>query len=58
MEAANLLNISDRQIRNLVAKIKEKGSRGMAHGSRGKLSPKKMAKAEEERIAGIIKDKY
>jgi hypothetical protein len=30
----------------------------MAHGNRGQESPKKMAKAEEERIAGIIKDKY
>lgn len=58
VEAADLLNISDRQIRNLVAKVKEKGSKGMAHGNRGQESPQKMAKAEEERIAGIIKDKY
>lgn len=58
VEAADLLNISDRQIRNLVIKVKEKGAGGMAHANRGRESPKKMAKAEEERIAGIIREKY
>ena len=58
VEAADLLNISDRQVRNLIGKVREKGSKGLAHGNRGRESPKKMAEAEEERIAGIIKDKY
>lgn len=58
VEAADLLNISDRQVRNLIGKVREKGSKGMAHGNRGRESPKKMAEAEEERIAGIIKNKY
>ena len=58
VEAADLLNISDRQVRNLIGKVREKGSKGMAHGNRGQESPKKMAKDQEERIAGIIKDKY
>ena len=58
VEAADFLNISDRQIRNLIGKVRGKGAKGMAHGNRGQESPKKMAKAEEERIAGIIKDKY
>jgi len=58
VEAADLLNISDRQVRNLIGKVREKGSKGMAHGNRGQKSPKKMAKDQEERIAGIIKEKY
>jgi transposase len=58
VEAADLLNISDRQVRNLIGKVREKGSKGLAHGNRGQESPKKMAKDEEDRIAGIIKDKY
>jgi transposase len=58
VEAADLLNISDRQVRNLIGKVREKGSKGMAHGNRGKESPRKMAGEEEDRITGIIKDKY
>ena len=34
VEAADLLNISDRQIRNLIRKVKGKGSKGIAHGNR------------------------
>jgi len=58
VEAADLLNISDRQVRTLIGKVREKGAKGLAHGNRGKPSPRKMSEAEEERIAGIIKDKY
>jgi transposase len=58
VEAADLLNISDRQVRNLIGKVRERGAKGLAHGNRGRESPKKMAGAEEERIAGIIRDKY
>jgi transposase len=58
VEAADLLNISNRQVRNLIGKVREKGSKGMAHGNRWRPSPKKMARAEEERIAGIIRDEY
>jgi len=58
VEAADLLNISDRQVRTLIGKVRERGAKGLAHGNRGRESAKKMAGAEEERIAGIIRDKY
>jgi len=58
VEAADLLNISDRQIRNLIGKVKWKGSKGIAHGNRGKGSPRKMAADQEERIAGIVRSRY
>ncbi len=58
VEAADLLNISDRQVRTLIGKVRERGAKGLAHGNRGRESAKKMAGAEEERIAGIIKEKY
>jgi transposase len=58
VEAADLLNISDRQIRNLIRKVKAKGSKGIAHGNRGKESPRKMAADQEERIAGIMRSRY
>lgn len=56
VEAADLLSISDRQVRTLAAKVREKGAGGLAHGNRGRESPRKMAEAEEKRIAGIIID--
>ena len=58
VEAADLLNISDRQIRNLIRKVKAKGSKGIAHGNREKESPRKMAEDQEERIAGIMRSRY
>lgn len=58
VEAADLLNISDRYVRTLIGKVREKGAKGLAHGNRGGASPRKMAEAEEKRIAGIIQEKY
>ncbi len=58
VEAADLLNISDRYVRTLIGKVREKGSKGLAHGNRGRASPRKIAEAEEKRIAGIIQEKY
>jgi len=34
-EAGELMGVTDRQVRNLVRKVKEKGARGLAHGNRG-----------------------
>ncbi len=58
VEAADLLNISDRYVRTLIGKVREKGAKGLAHGNRGRASPRKMAESEEKRIAGIIQEKY
>ena len=51
MEASAILGICDRQIRNLIVKIKEKGDKGIAHENRGRESPKKLSKDQEEIIA-------
>jgi transposase len=58
LEAADLLNISDRQVRTLIGKVRESGAKGLAHGNRGRRSPRKMDEAEEERVVGIIRAKY
>jgi transposase len=58
VEAADLLNISDRWVRVLIGKVKESGFKGLAHGNRGRRSPRRMSGSEEERISGIIRDKY
>lgn len=58
MEASEVLGISDRQIRNLIVKIREKGDKGIVHGNRGRDAPNKMPKALGERIGEIVKEKY
>ena len=50
MGASAILGISDRQIRNLIVKIREKGNKGSAHGNRGRESPKKLSKAQEANL--------
>jgi hypothetical protein len=58
VEAADLLNISDRYIRTLLKKVRLKGPKGLSHGNRGRTSPRRMSEAEEKRIGGLIKAKY
>ncbi|HEX9949848.1 MAG TPA: ISNCY family transposase [Thermodesulfobacteriota bacterium] len=57
-EAADLLNLTERQVRNLRDKVREKGIRGMAHGNRGRPSLRKMSMELEERIAKIVRERY
>lgn len=57
-EAADLLDLTDRQVRNLRDKVREKGVRGMAHGNRGKSSPRKMAVELVERIRQVLRERY
>jgi transposase len=57
-EAADLLNLTERQVRNLRNRVREKGVRGLAHGNRGAISQRKMPAALEERIAGLVRERY
>lgn len=57
-DAADLLNLSERQIRNLIGKVHAHGIRGLAHGNRGKTSPKRTPVEMENRIAEIVRTKY
>ena len=58
VKAAEVLGITDRHIRRLVRRVREEGARGIVHRSRGRTSPHRMLKELEERIAGIIEEKY
>ena len=58
IEASEILGITDRQIRNIITKIKEKGDQGIAHRNRGRAAPNKMREELEDRIGEIIKKKY
>jgi hypothetical protein len=57
-EAGVLMGITDRQVRTLVRKVRERGAAGLAHGNRGKPSPKRMPTDLVGKIAEIIKSRY
>lgn len=56
--AAELLDLSTRQVRNLVRKVESGGAKGLAHGNRGKSSPKRLAQPLVDRIVGLVKARY
>lgn len=58
MKAAEVLGITDRHVRRVVKRVKEEGPSGMAHRNRGRVSPHKMAKDLEDRIAQLIEERY
>jgi transposase len=57
-EAAEILNLTDRQIRRLKEKVKKEGIKGVIHAGRGKPSSKKISNKERKKIIEIIKEKY
>jgi len=58
VKASELLGITDRQVRNIIGKIRDKGDEAIAHGNRGRVAPNKMPTELEDRIGGIVKRRY
>lgn len=58
VKAAEMLDLSDRQIRRIVNKIKSGGDQAIAHRNRGKESPFKIPREEEDRIVSILEKRY
>lgn len=56
--AAELLNLSARQIRRLKKRVKDKGAQGLVHKNRGRTSNRKIPDHERQKIAGLIKEHY
>lgn len=58
IKASELLGLTDRQVRNIIGKIRDKGDEAIAHGNRGRVAPNKMPAELEEWIGGIVKRRY
>jgi len=58
IKASELLGLTDRQVRNIIGKIRDKEDEAIAHGNRGRVAPNKMPAELEERIGGIVKRGY
>lgn len=56
-EAAEILSLSDRQIRRLIKRVRAEGDRGIAHRSRGKPSNREMSKKVKEKAIKLYREK-
>ena len=58
VKAAEMLDLSDRQIRRIVDRIKTGGDPAIAHGNRGKESPFKFPVQHINKVMGIVEKRY
>lgn len=57
-EAAELLGLSERQVKRLRKAYRERGAAGLVHGNRGKQSPHRVAEAVEGQIVALVAAHY
>jgi len=57
-EAAEILLMTERQIRRLIKRIREEGDSGIAHKTRGKESNRKIPKKIKSKVIGLYRQKY
>ena len=58
IEAADILQLTDRQIRRLVKRVRLKGNAGITHASRGKPSSRAIPMKIKDRVINLYKGKY
>ena len=58
VEAKDVLNLSDRQIRRIVKTVRREGDKGIVHKSRGKPSNVAIPKKIKARVIGLYREKY
>lgn len=58
VKVAEALEISDRQVRRIVRRVKEKGDEGIVHGLRGVVSNRRYDEGFKKKVIGIYKKKY
>ena len=57
-EAAPLLGLSSRHLRRLLAKVRQYGLAALAHGNRGRPSPRRLADATRARLLTLARTTY
>ncbi len=56
--AALMTRLSERQIRRIVKAVRQKGAKGVIHGSRGRRSNRRIQEKIKKEILKIYKEKY
>ncbi|MCF7897757.1 MAG: helix-turn-helix domain-containing protein, partial [Candidatus Omnitrophica bacterium] len=58
VEAADKLNLSYRQIKRIIKRIKKEGDKGVIHRLRGQPSKRRIPNKIRTKVIGVYKDKY
>jgi len=58
IEAAELLNLSSRQIRRIVKRLRKEGEKGIIHRLRGQPSHRRLPKQIKNKVIALYKKKY
>jgi transposase len=58
VKAAEIMDLSERQVRRIIRRVRDEGGRSIAHRSRGQEAANKMPKELEDRIGEIIREEY
>ena len=57
-QAAEIISLSERQIRRIVKRIRDEGDKGIRHRSRGKESNRRLPKKLVERVTRLYQERY
>lgn len=57
-EAASLIDLSDRQIRRMIKRIRKEGDEGICHRSRGKTSNHRISKKIKDKTLKLFREQY
>lgn len=57
-EAAKQISLSIRQVKNLKAKVRKYGEKGIIHGNRGRLSNRRISEEKIKEMKKIVEKKY
>lgn len=58
VEAAEILNMSDRQVRRVVVAVRKEGASGVVHHLRGRGSHRKLSEEIRDKAMGLCRKKY
>lgn len=58
VKAAEFLNLSDRQIRRIIKRVRKEGETGVIHKSRGRPSSRAIPKRIKDRVIKLYREKY
>lgn len=57
-EASEVIGVSDRQVRRIVARVREEGDRGIIHRLRGMTGSHRIDEEEKQKILGLYRRQY
>lgn len=57
-QASKMLGISERQVYRLKASYRAEGARALAHGNRGRASPRRIPEGVRERVVALVRMTY